>query len=206
MGRTALLAASATGEKLKPIVIGKAENPRSVRGMDKALHPVTYRANKKARHGWRQSFFVNGVTASTPRWDYTTTQDYHVCGQLCCPSTHRDIQCKTGISATQHVKMTTMRCWDHRSSESSIPETSLTPLARQHGRGQRSDRAIKACGSERCNWLVEPSLGQCHRILHCEMFCKMRVYCSRSGWMSRGWHSIGKFTISHGWYHMGGIW
>ena len=84
-------------------------------------------------------------------------------------------------------------------TETSIPETSLTPLAR--------DRAIKACDSERCNWLVEPSLDQCHRILHCEMFCKIRVYCSRSGWMSRwGWHSIGKFTISHGWYHMGGIW
>ena len=58
-------------------------------------------------------------------------------------------------------------------TETSIPEASLTPLAR--------DRAIKACDSERCNWLVESSLDQCHRILHCEMFCKMRVYCSRSG-------------------------
>jgi hypothetical protein len=45
---TALLAASATGEKLKPLVIGKAENPRCFRGMDKALLPVTYKANKKA--------------------------------------------------------------------------------------------------------------------------------------------------------------
>jgi hypothetical protein len=45
---TALLAASAAGEKLKPLVIGKSENPRCFRGMDKSLLPVTYRNNKKA--------------------------------------------------------------------------------------------------------------------------------------------------------------
>ena len=45
---TALLAASATGEKLKPYVIGKSQNPRALRGMDKSLLTVTYKANKRA--------------------------------------------------------------------------------------------------------------------------------------------------------------
>ena len=45
---TVLLGCSATGEKLKPLVIGKAENPRCFRGVDKALLPVSYHANKKA--------------------------------------------------------------------------------------------------------------------------------------------------------------
>jgi hypothetical protein len=45
---TVLLACSAAGEKLKPLVIGKAENPRCFRGVDKTSLPVTYRANKKA--------------------------------------------------------------------------------------------------------------------------------------------------------------
>lgn len=45
---TVLLACSASGDKLKPLVIGKAENPRCFRGLDKSLLPVTYRSNKKA--------------------------------------------------------------------------------------------------------------------------------------------------------------
>ena len=45
---TVLLACSAAGHKLKPLVIGKAENPRCYRGTNKASLPVTYRANRKA--------------------------------------------------------------------------------------------------------------------------------------------------------------
>ena len=45
---TVLLACSAAGEKLTPLVIGKAANPRCFRGVDKALLPVTYRSNRKA--------------------------------------------------------------------------------------------------------------------------------------------------------------
>ena len=45
---TVLLACSAAGEKLTPLVIGKAANPRCFRGVDKALIPVTYRSNRKA--------------------------------------------------------------------------------------------------------------------------------------------------------------
>ena len=36
---TVLLACSAAGERLKPLVIGKAANPRCFRGVDKALLP-----------------------------------------------------------------------------------------------------------------------------------------------------------------------
>ena len=43
-----LLACSAAGEKLTPLVIGKALNPRCFRGVDKGLLPVIYRANRKA--------------------------------------------------------------------------------------------------------------------------------------------------------------
>ena len=46
---TVLLACSAAGEKLTPLVIGKALNPRCFCGVDKGLLPVTYRANRK--HG-----------------------------------------------------------------------------------------------------------------------------------------------------------
>ena len=45
---TALLACSAAGEKLTPLVISKALNPRCFRGVDKGLLPVTDRANRKA--------------------------------------------------------------------------------------------------------------------------------------------------------------
>ena len=45
---TVLLVCSATGEKLKPMVIGHSLNPRCFRGVDKALLPVTYRSNRKA--------------------------------------------------------------------------------------------------------------------------------------------------------------
>ncbi|KAI0221817.1 Tigger transposable element-derived protein 4, partial [Lamellibrachia satsuma] len=53
---TVLLACSAAGEKLTPLVIGKAANPRWFRGVDKALLPVTYRANRKA---WMTSVLFN---------------------------------------------------------------------------------------------------------------------------------------------------
>ena len=43
-----LLGRSVAGHKLKPLVIGKAGNPRCFRGIDKASLPVTYRANRKA--------------------------------------------------------------------------------------------------------------------------------------------------------------
>jgi len=58
---TALLAASATGEKLTPLVIGKTQNPRCFCGMEKSLLPVTYRAN----HGSRKYLFtpLNAVKA-----------------------------------------------------------------------------------------------------------------------------------------------
>lgn len=45
---TVLLACSATGERLKPVVIGKAANPRCFKGYAKHNLPVTYYANKKA--------------------------------------------------------------------------------------------------------------------------------------------------------------
>lgn len=43
-----LLCASQTGEKIKPFVIGKSENPRCFRHVDKKKLPITWRANKKA--------------------------------------------------------------------------------------------------------------------------------------------------------------
>ena len=43
-----LLASSATGEKLQPLVIGKSTNPRCFRGIDKVLLGVRYEANRKA--------------------------------------------------------------------------------------------------------------------------------------------------------------
>lgn len=45
---TVLLACSATGEKLKPLVIGRAENPRCLKYVDKASMPVIYHWNKKS--------------------------------------------------------------------------------------------------------------------------------------------------------------
>ena len=45
---TVLLACSAAGEKLKPLVIGKSENPRCFRGHKPSSLPVTYKWNKKA--------------------------------------------------------------------------------------------------------------------------------------------------------------
>ena len=46
---TVLLACSADGDKFKPLVIAKSENPRCFRGITKAAFPVIYRANKTAR-------------------------------------------------------------------------------------------------------------------------------------------------------------
>ena len=43
-----LLACSAAGDKLKPLVIEKSLKPRCFRGIDKAALPITYRTNKKA--------------------------------------------------------------------------------------------------------------------------------------------------------------
>ena len=45
---TVLLAASAMGEKLKPLVIGKSANPRCFKGVNKTALGVQYEANKKA--------------------------------------------------------------------------------------------------------------------------------------------------------------
>jgi hypothetical protein len=45
---TVLLACSAAGEKLTPLVIGKSKNPRCFQGKDKGTLPVQYRWNKKA--------------------------------------------------------------------------------------------------------------------------------------------------------------
>ena len=45
---TVLLVCSATGEKLKPVVIGRAENPRCFRGQTKSCLPVHYYHNRKA--------------------------------------------------------------------------------------------------------------------------------------------------------------
>ena len=56
---TVLLACSAVGHKLKPLVIGKAENPRCFRGTDKASLPMTYRANRKA---WMTSILLSDST------------------------------------------------------------------------------------------------------------------------------------------------
>lgn len=45
---TVLLGCSASGEKLKPLVIGRAENPRCLKGVNKASLPVTYKFNRRA--------------------------------------------------------------------------------------------------------------------------------------------------------------
>ena len=43
---TALIAASATGEKLKPLMIGKSVKPRCFVAMELSFLPITQRANK----------------------------------------------------------------------------------------------------------------------------------------------------------------
>ncbi|ESO04001.1 hypothetical protein HELRODRAFT_136350, partial [Helobdella robusta] len=45
---TVLLACSQTGEKLPPLVIGYAENPRCFKALKKNSLPVMYRWNKRA--------------------------------------------------------------------------------------------------------------------------------------------------------------
>lgn len=45
---TVLLACSAAGEKLKPLVIGRAQNPRCLKNVEKSSMPVIYRWNRKA--------------------------------------------------------------------------------------------------------------------------------------------------------------
>ena len=45
---TVLLACSAAGKTLKPLVIEKAGRPMCFRGVDKETLPVIYHANKKA--------------------------------------------------------------------------------------------------------------------------------------------------------------
>ena len=50
---TVLLTANLAGEKEKPLVIGKAENPRCFKNIDKPSLPVVYKHNKKA---WMTSY------------------------------------------------------------------------------------------------------------------------------------------------------
>ncbi len=45
---TALLACSATGEKLRPLVIGRSDNPQCFRPYEKSALPAEYFSNKKA--------------------------------------------------------------------------------------------------------------------------------------------------------------
>ncbi|CAG2205244.1 unnamed protein product [Mytilus edulis] len=45
---TVMFACSSTGEKLKPLVIGKSYNPRCFKNVNKGNLPVTYYSNKKA--------------------------------------------------------------------------------------------------------------------------------------------------------------
>lgn len=45
---TVMFACSATGEKLKPLVIGKSYNPRCFKNINKSTLPVTYFSNKKS--------------------------------------------------------------------------------------------------------------------------------------------------------------
>ena len=63
---TVLLACSAASERQTPLVIGKAVNPMCFWGVDKALLPVTYRANRKARASFSQS----GWSDSTQGWNH----------------------------------------------------------------------------------------------------------------------------------------
>ncbi|XP_041376848.1 tigger transposable element-derived protein 6-like [Gigantopelta aegis] len=53
---TVLLCCSATGEKTKPLVIGKAQNPRCFKNIRKESLPVTWTANRKA---WMNSQLFN---------------------------------------------------------------------------------------------------------------------------------------------------
>ena len=45
---TVMLCCSATGEKLKPLVIGNANKPRCFRNIDVSSLPVSWKANKKS--------------------------------------------------------------------------------------------------------------------------------------------------------------
>ena len=45
---TVLLACSATGEKLKPLIIGKSENPRCFKNVHKSILGVDYEWNRKS--------------------------------------------------------------------------------------------------------------------------------------------------------------
>ena len=45
---TVLFCVSSEGEKFKPLVIGKSENPRCFKNIDKARLPAIYRANKRS--------------------------------------------------------------------------------------------------------------------------------------------------------------
>ena len=53
-----------TGEKLKPLIIGKSRQPRCFRGIDPAALPVDYKFNKKA---WMNTLIFENWVKSVDR-------------------------------------------------------------------------------------------------------------------------------------------
>ena len=85
---TVLLAVSATGEKLKTLVIGRAKKPRCFCGFTGACLGVEYTFNKKA---WMTfPVFSGWLTRSNNKMQFQQRQwpHYDVHGQLFCPPRH----------------------------------------------------------------------------------------------------------------------
>ena len=134
---TALLAASATGEKLKPYVIGKSQNPRTLRGMDKSLLTVTYKANKRA---WMTSkLFSEWCDKLNSKMRASKRKR-----QLLGTSTSDTLQSQTGVLTTKH-HITPPAMWrrHHRHSEGSLPSPSAQTFDLRDGRGQHSYRSVQ---------------------------------------------------------------
>ena len=94
------LAASATGEKLKPLVIGKSRQPRCFDKIKPSSLPDLYKSNKKA---WMTSQFMEDWLQNLDKlMGEKTTQNPFVLGQYPSAPYSNIEKCQTGIFASQH--------------------------------------------------------------------------------------------------------
>ncbi|KAI0215976.1 Tigger transposable element-derived protein 6 [Lamellibrachia satsuma] len=152
---TVLMCASATSEKLLPLVIGRSANPRCFKSCHMTSLHATYESNNKA---WMTGeLFAAWICRVDNRM---RRQNRHILLFLNNCGTHPQMELKNVKVVLQDLEIATNGCWHHPEPEDGVPkEASVT----HHLPDGRSEHGIRHCEERHragCYPVADIRLGQ----------------------------------------------
>lgn len=171
---TVLLACSATGEKLKPLVIGKANNPRAFKGID-TTHAVRSVLESQQQSMAEPNSFTEWLQDVNRRKKVRERKILlymdHVSSHVASDVSLSNVTIHFWPLNTMHLMPTAFRCWDNEDFQASFQKvTSESCCGSMDDSSSATELAKKFYVLHAVNWIATYKLEESFCRNHSKMF------------------------------------